>query len=75
MKISPFEEIKVAGMNLKNRIVRSATYEGASDNYGFPSSEYLSIYKTLAKNDVGMIITGFSYIFTRENFLFSKNNR
>jgi 2,4-dienoyl-CoA reductase-like NADH-dependent reductase (Old Yellow Enzyme family) len=62
MKISPFEEVKLAGMNLKNRIVRSATYEGASDNNGFPSSEYLSIYKTLAKNDVGMIITGFSYI-------------
>lgn len=62
MKISPFDEVKVAGMKLKNRIVRSATYEGASDNYGFPGSEYLSMYKTLAKNDVGMIITGFSYI-------------
>ncbi|MEN8193601.1 MAG: NADH:flavin oxidoreductase [Bacteroidota bacterium] len=62
MKNNPFEEVKIAGLNLKNRIVRSATYEGASDNNGFPGSEYLSIYRTLAKNDVGMIITGFSFI-------------
>ena len=62
MKINPFNEVKVAGLNLKNRIVRSATYEGASDNNGFPSLEYIAMYKTLAKNDVGLIITGFSFI-------------
>jgi len=47
---------------MKNRIVRSATYEGCSDVNGFPSEEYTLMYKKLAKNNIGMIITGFSYV-------------
>ncbi|MCL5028350.1 MAG: NADH:flavin oxidoreductase [Bacteroidetes bacterium] len=47
---------------MKNRIVRSATYEGASDKNGYPNQKYFSTYKTLAKNNVGMIITGFSFV-------------
>jgi len=57
-----FDSIKIGNVQLKNRLVRSATYEGASDEYGFPQTRYLNIYKTLAKNNVGMIITGFAYI-------------
>ncbi|HUX92818.1 MAG TPA: NADH:flavin oxidoreductase [Ignavibacteriaceae bacterium] len=62
MKINPFIETKVGNLHLKNRIVRSATYEGAADRNGYPGPKYFSMYKLLAKNNVGMIITGFSFV-------------
>lgn len=47
---------------LKNRVFRSATFEGACDEKGFPKNDLKKIYLELAKNEVGAIITGFSYI-------------
>ena len=57
-----FSEYKLGNLQLKNRIVRSATYEGACDVNGYPEISYSRIYRTLAKNEVGMIITGFAFI-------------
>jgi 2,4-dienoyl-CoA reductase-like NADH-dependent reductase (Old Yellow Enzyme family) len=57
-----FSQITIGNLSLKNRLVRSATYEGAADRNGVPGDDYLSIYRELARNDVGMIITGFTYI-------------
>jgi len=57
-----FSGKNIGKLHLKNRIIRSATYEGASDSYGIPTKKYLSIYETLAKNEVGMLITGFSFV-------------
>lgn len=65
MKPQAFSEYKLGNLYLKNRIVRSATYEGASDREGIPGPKYLSIYRNLAKNNAGMIITGFSFISAR----------
>lgn len=62
VRTNPFIEAKIGKLLLKNRIVRSATYEGASDKNGYPNQKYFSTYKTLAKNNVGMIITGFSFV-------------
>jgi len=49
-------------LHLRNRIIKSAVYEGRCDRNGFPSESYLDFYKTLAMNDLGGIITGFAYI-------------
>ena len=57
-----FSQITIGNLSLKNRLVRSATYEGAADSNGVPGDNYLSIYGELARNDVGMIITGFTYV-------------
>jgi 2,4-dienoyl-CoA reductase-like NADH-dependent reductase (Old Yellow Enzyme family) len=67
MSSKAFSSYKIGNLLLKSRIVRSATYEGASDENGYPNPRYLTIYKTLAQNNVGMIITGFSFV--------SKNGR
>jgi 2,4-dienoyl-CoA reductase-like NADH-dependent reductase (Old Yellow Enzyme family) len=48
----------IAGMELKNRLVRSATWESAAAN-GMPTETYLRIYRDLAAGGVGMIITGY----------------
>jgi 2,4-dienoyl-CoA reductase-like NADH-dependent reductase (Old Yellow Enzyme family) len=49
-------------LHLKNRIIKSATYEGLCDPNGFPPESYLGFYDALARNEVGGIITGFAYI-------------
>jgi 2,4-dienoyl-CoA reductase-like NADH-dependent reductase (Old Yellow Enzyme family) len=49
-------------LHLKNRIIKSATYEGLCDPNGFPSGSYMDFYEILARNEVGGIITGFAYI-------------
>lgn len=57
-----FEEAYIGSVRLKNRIIRSATFEGAADEHGFPTESYFHIYKHLAAHDVAAVITGFAYV-------------
>jgi len=52
---SPFE---IKGMSLKNRFVRSATFEGASEPNGEVSPLQLDMYRNLAAGEVALIISG-----------------
>lgn len=53
-----FSEGKIANLVLKNRLIRSATYEGAMTGDGRMTDKMLTIYRDLAEGGVGMIITG-----------------
>lgn len=53
-----FEPFNLAGIDLKNRIVRSATYEKRADVDGFVTDALVEFYKELTKGGVGLIITG-----------------
>lgn len=57
-----FEEAWIGSVALKNRIIRSATFEGMCDDNGNPQDSYFQMYSRLAKGNVGAIITGFAYI-------------
>jgi len=57
-----FEPTSLAGIKLKNRIIRSATHEGMADEKGFPTEKLKKLYIRLAKGDVGAIITGYAGI-------------
>lgn len=53
-----FESSVIGGLALRNRIIRSATYEAAfAENDGF-AARLIPEYETLAENGVGAIITG-----------------
>lgn len=53
-----FESFKLANITLKNRLVRSATYEKRADIDGFVTDSLIEFYKHLSKGGVGLIITG-----------------
>jgi len=57
-----FTPLKLRNITLKNRVIRSATYEGLGDPNGFPSAELTTMYCDLAKGGAGAIITGFIFI-------------
>ena len=53
-----FSPSEIAGMRLKNRLVRSATYEGAMSRDGKRTDKMLKLYKDLSEGGAGLIITG-----------------
>lgn len=62
-----FDEVDLNGLKLKNRLVRSATWEGMADDEGHISKKLLDVYEELAKGGVGMIITGFTSVYDNDN--------
>lgn len=57
-----FEPINIAGIKIPNRFVRSATHEWMTEPDGTPTSRIGDLYEELARNEVGLIITGYAYV-------------
>ncbi len=57
-----FEPMTINGMEVKNRIVRSATYEGMADEPGYPTERLIKMTEDLAKGEVGLVVPGFLYV-------------
>jgi len=53
-----FEECTVGNMVLKNRLVRSATFENGGADNGVITPLLKKVYEELVKGEVGLIITG-----------------
>ena len=53
---------KIGSLELKNRLVRSATAERMSDELGRPEEKFKELYRELTQGGVGLIITGHMYI-------------
>ena len=57
-----FEKTKILGIEVKNRIIRSATHDGLAEENGAPSEMLIKKYEYLAENEVGCIITGYAAV-------------
>src|SRR5512143_652605 len=57
-----FDSVKIRDMALRNRFVRSATYDGCAEKNGYVSQKQLRMYEELAQGGVGLIITGITCV-------------
>lgn len=57
-----FGSVKMNHIELNNRLVRSATWEGIANQDGSVTEEAYEIYEELAKGGIGAIITGFTSV-------------
>jgi len=59
-----FESSEINGMKLKNRFVRSATWEGMASPEGAVTPQLIETMRALAKGGVGLIISSHAYVRT-----------
>ena len=57
-----FEPAKIGDLEVKNRFIRSATYFALADEDGFIGEPSVNLIRTLAENEVGLIIAGYAYV-------------
>lgn len=57
-----FTPQNIGDIEVKNRFVHSATYEGMADASGIVTDQLLKRYRTIAKGGVGIIIPGYMYV-------------
>ncbi|RJX68345.1 NADH:flavin oxidoreductase [Vibrio sinensis] len=61
-----FSETHIGSMTLKNRFVRSATWENMATEDGHMTDKLYAIYEELAQGEVGLIVTGYANIVEEE---------
>jgi len=59
-----FTPWKIGNLELPNRLVRSATWEGMAEENGAPSEKIVKLTADIAAGGAGLVITGYSYIRT-----------
>jgi 2,4-dienoyl-CoA reductase-like NADH-dependent reductase (Old Yellow Enzyme family) len=57
-----FEPSLLAGLSLKNRSIRSATWEGLGDREGFVRPGLIQMLAELARGGAGMVVTGYLHV-------------
>lgn len=62
---SLFDRSSIGTIELANRFVRSATWEGMCDEHGRPTDRLADLYRKLAEGGVGLIISGYTVVHPR----------
>jgi len=57
-----FEPVSIKGMEVPNRFVRSATYDGCADKHGYVSEKQIALFSELAEGGIGLIVTGITHV-------------
>ncbi|MGF1688602.1 NADH:flavin oxidoreductase [Photobacterium japonica] len=61
-----FSESRIGNMTLKNRFMRSATWENMATETGHMTEKLYDIYEELAQGELGLIVTGYANIVEEE---------
>ena len=64
-----FDSIELKNLSVKNRLVRSATWEEIANFDGSINEDVYKIYDELAKGGVGTIITGFTSVLSNDIYI------
>ena len=62
MPVDLFKPYRIANLELKNRFVRSATWDATADESGAVTDASVDIYNRLGEGGVGLIVTGFAFV-------------
>jgi 2,4-dienoyl-CoA reductase-like NADH-dependent reductase (Old Yellow Enzyme family) len=57
-----FEGTVINGMKIRNRLVRSATWEGMCAPDGRPTEKLISLYKDITEGGIGLLISGYTFV-------------
>jgi len=57
-----FDPIDVAGLHLRNRIMRSATHECLASTSGFVTDDLVRVHEELADGGTALIVTGYAFV-------------
>ncbi len=69
-----FEPVRIKNMELRNRFVRSATFDNCADSGGLVSEKQMKLFDELAGGGIGLIITGITYVHpSGQRFLFQNS--
>lgn len=61
-----YSPTRIGNLALKNRFMRSATWENMATETGHMTDKLYAIYEELAKGEVGLIVTGYANIVAEE---------
>ncbi len=59
---SLFDRTQLSNISLKNRFIRSATWEELADKKGHMTKELFKVYENLANGGIGALITGYAFV-------------
>jgi len=57
-----FEPITIGGLTLKNRFMRSATWDATADETGMVTDRSVELYRRLGAGGIGLIVSGFAFV-------------
>jgi 2,4-dienoyl-CoA reductase-like NADH-dependent reductase (Old Yellow Enzyme family) len=60
--IDLFKPFSIGKLELRNRFVRSATWDNTADSRGFVTDLSVARYEALGKGEIGLIINAFAYV-------------
>jgi 2,4-dienoyl-CoA reductase-like NADH-dependent reductase (Old Yellow Enzyme family) len=59
---TPFDPITIEGIHIRNRFVRSATWDSTATDDGEVTDASVKMIENVARGGVGLIVTGFAYV-------------
>jgi 2,4-dienoyl-CoA reductase-like NADH-dependent reductase (Old Yellow Enzyme family) len=62
MSIDLFQPFRIRGLELRNRFMRSATWDGTADESGAVTERSVALYEELARGEIGLIVTGHAFV-------------
>lgn len=57
-----FESCRIGKLELKNRVVRSATWDASADDAGAVTDNSVDMYRALGQGGVGLIVSGYAFV-------------
>jgi 2,4-dienoyl-CoA reductase-like NADH-dependent reductase (Old Yellow Enzyme family) len=57
-----FEATTLGGIEVRNRLVRSATWDGMADTQGRVTGSMIDLYREVAEGGVGVVISGYAFV-------------